>query len=185
MQNYIQILDESGNVYNNHIIENLLTNIQRFDLELSKIKPTIQALVENWEIDRLKMLANDFYNTWYASSTELINTIELPKCMEYLIAFREYFYITWPHDALEFIENNGMNATIQIYRGASESEVAYKNYGLSWTTSLTVAEYYATRAQDGVVLNAEVKMSDVLIYLEEESEIIVMSSNVKFSTLIL
>lgn len=185
MQNYIQILDESGNVYNGHIIENLLTNIQRFDLELSIIKPTIQMLAESSEIDKMRKLASDFYATWYASSTELISTIGLPKCLEYLIAFREYFYITWPNGALDFIENYGMNATLQIYRGASDSEVANRNYGLSWTTNRTVAEYYATRSHDGVVFNAQVAMSDILIYIEEESEIIVLPSNVKFSTLVL
>ena len=182
MQNYIQILDESGSPINDDIIVNLLTNLQRFNQELSTIKPTIQMLAGSSEIDKLKKLASDFYATWYASSTELISTIGLPKCIEYLVGFREYFHHTWPHDALDFIEKNGMNTTILIYRGTSESEVTNKNYGFSWTTKRTVAEYYAARSHDGVVLNAQVEMSDILIYIEEESEIIVLPSNVKFST---
>ena len=170
MKNYIQLLDHTGAPIDSTLITNSLKNIQRFKLELSEIKPAIN----NLNIHELKAYAEDFYLTWYASNTELINTLGFPECIEYFLTFREHVYYTWPNDALEFLEKNGMDSTVQIYRGALKSSEANQNFGLSWTTLPNVADNYASRLRDGIVLNAKVSMSDILIFISEESEVLVL-----------
>lgn len=181
MQNYIMLIDESGKVVHSEKIKSLLTNIQRFNIEFSEIRQSIKAIAEKRDIKALRILASDFYGTWYASNTELIKVIGLPKCIEYFVSFREYFCFTWPDDALDLIENNGMNATIQIFRGTSKALAKNCTYGLSWTTQRSIAEYYANRSINGIVLTAQVSMRDVLVYIGEEMEIIALPSQVKLA----
>lgn len=62
--------------------------------------------------------------------------------------------------------------TITAYRGANREEFEPGNeIGISWTTDFRVAQFFAERAQDGVVLQAQVRAA---MWLETaESELIV------------
>ena len=149
-------------------------------MELDEIKPTIDNLFKNSDLNKLKTIAEDFYITWFASNTELIKSIGFTHCIEYLIALHEYYYLTWPDDALGFMEMHEIGSTIDVYRGCSESLEANKNYGLSWTTLPHIAKYYASQHSDGIVKHAKVSLKDILIFMSEESEILILPCNIKF-----
>lgn len=60
---------------------------------------------------------------------------------------------------------------ITIYRGASE---AIYHPAMSWTTSLDVAKYFATRfGKRGAIFKATVKKENVLAYFNQEQEVVV------------
>ncbi len=72
-------------------------------------------------------------------------------------------------------ELNSMDEVITVYRGMSEREA--KEGGVtrqSWTTSLEVAEFFATKhgsnSRGKRVVKREVKQSDILAYIDDRNE---------------
>lgn len=174
MQNYIQMTDELGNVVSIGLQE-ALNNIERFNIEQAEIRSKLEAMY----FQELRDFSCDFYKTWFFSSTELVKVIGLNKCIAYFEFFRSEIFITWPSEAMDFIEHFGTGATLEIFRGESPSLVAQGIQGVSWSMDRSIAAYYANRHNDGVLLAGSVAMKDVLIYLEEEREIVVRAANVK------
>ena len=172
MQNYFVILDEFGNYTQPDIYKKALRNLQRFDLEVSEIQ------VES-DFRELRKLADDFYITWNASSTELVKAIGFEKCCALFELFRDNFMYTWPPEAVELFEIFGTEGSVEVFRGESPSLVAQGIQGISWTTYYDVAEYYAKCHHDGIILTGTVSMEHILIYFSEEYEIVARRCNVK------
>ena len=72
----------------------------------------------------------------------------------------------------EYYDN--LPETLTLYRGVSEGR---ERLGLSWTDNYDVAVWYQKRfeewGRDGIVLKAEVKKKDVLVYFEHDNELLV------------
>ena len=178
MQNVIIMTDELGSVVSLNNLEKSLSNLGRFCHDKAEIRTQVEALsLQN--SSELQEFSKDFYTTWYASSTELASAIGLEECLEYFDLFRSNYWVTWPNDALDFMQRVGPGAELKIFRGESPSLVAQGIQGISWTTDRSIAEYYANRHSDGVILVGTTTMKNVLIYLEEEKEVVVRTTNVK------
>ncbi|WP_036302162.1 hypothetical protein [Methylotenera sp. L2L1] len=179
MQNYLVIYDENGEIVNFEFIKKTLSNLNRFNELLPETRGLVHKLINDgyrYETERLKVISEDFFGAWQLSSTELISHTSKEICIEYLMLFKSLWVMAWPSTSLDIIEEYGTDWELEIFRGESPSLEEKNIQGISWTLRKSVAEEYAVRYHDGVVLTGKIKWDDVLWISPDEDEVIVSSS---------
>lgn len=183
--NYIAYRDESGSMTIPQWVMNALTDLERFKAMPEQVGKLVCGLTNGFNYDdvtKLKLLAADFYTAWEASSTEVAKHLGQSICLELFCLFRSAWTICWPDDSLDWIEENGMDWEMTIYRGESPALVTTGVQGFSWTLSEDIAKYYASRHSDGVVLKATVRFDDVLLINMSEYEFVVSPGKVRMES---
>jgi hypothetical protein len=130
------------------------------------------------DIQVLEAYGEDFYDTWSVSSSEIIHALGMDLTLEVLRVLRDFFYLTWPATSLDFLEERQLRSgPSQIFRGqcrASRERPVVD--GLSWSLSRSTARYYANRIDGGVVYQTSVEFRDILLYREDELEVVIDST---------
>lgn len=82
----------------------------------------------------------------------------------------------------EYLDN--LPSHVLVYRGASKKAFEKRKYGISWTTSQEIAEFFAFDRQnngDGIVLSAEVDKDKILAFFNgrKEYEVIIEPTDIE------
>lgn len=183
MLNYLQMLDAPDNAKNIWLTLQVLTDLNRFNRELIKIKDIYGDAKNNGitteQIDILRDYAKDFYSAWNVSSNEVIKYVGFAEVLEIFRLLRIAHKIAWSDDAIEYLENCEKSEVMHVFRGECKPlEKSGMCSGLSWTLDRSVAQYYALRLPDGVIHEGDVSFSDVLLFQFEESEVVVNPGSV-------
>lgn len=193
MRNRLQILELNGEVLNPDFVSDVLNNLDRFTNHLQDAREIVEKMGDGnvYKPEKLQAISIDFFEAWVESSTELILHIGRENALEFLTLFRPYWFMTWPQSSYDYMDQMGLSELLentksndtswewQIFRGESPSLVAQGIQGFSWSFHKHIAEYYAKRHQDGVVLSAKIKWDDVLVILDSEHEVVVSPSWLK------
>lgn len=135
------------------------------------------------DIQLLRAYGEDFYGSWNVSSSEIIHALGMDLTAEILRFLRDHFHLTWPGTSLDWVEDGQFTSgPIQVFRGQSRASPERPVVdGFSWSLSRSIAEYYAIRINDGVVYQASVEFRDVLLFQQEELEVVIDPKAFRFA----
>jgi len=135
------------------------------------------------DIRLLTAYGEDFYESWNVSSSEIIHALGIDVTVEILRFLKDHFHLTWPGTSLDWVEEGQFTSgPIQVFRGQSRTSPERPEVdGLSWSLSRSVAQYYASKNNNGVVYQASVEFRDVLLFQQEELEVVIDPKAFRFA----
>ncbi len=154
MKNYIQTQDTNGNFVTPELVAESLLNLERFHnihMEVKRIvEETLETRQMSDELAGIKDYADDFYTTWFASSTELIDAVGIKVVIDLFEAFHKVYVVVWDHWMMDIIEDLAEN--VVIYRGESRAQFEQNASGLSWSLHEGTAKAFKDKHEDGILL---------------------------------
>ncbi|MDD2307836.1 MAG: hypothetical protein PHP53_24245 [Prolixibacteraceae bacterium] len=181
MKNYIQIIDSEGNYITPEWVTKSLKDLNRFSRGYHNIINIVEGMLDSQLVgmipDYLVNYSEDFYTTWHASSTELVQEVGIDIISSIFETLRKVNFITWPDEMLEISEF--YNGEIDIFRGESRLQYESGEFGLSWTTNKEIAEVYKSKNKNGLLLFGKVHSDNIWAFFSIESEIVVSRQFVK------
>ncbi|MFA6904434.1 MAG: hypothetical protein WC236_15270 [Gallionellaceae bacterium] len=118
-------------------------------------------------------LAANYFGVWTDSSGGVLTVLGEDKffgILKKLSIDRELFWGYYEYQYFEYLQDD-----LVIYRGGSGSKDDVLK-GYSWTTDIEIAQEFAGRLENGVVLSAEILKDDVMLVNSCQNEVVPMPS---------
>lgn len=125
---------------------------------------------------QLQELSGDFFSAWANSSWDLINALGVERVFEILEQLAVYRFATWEENEYEFFE--GIPEVVKIYRGGDGTKEDVLK-GFSWSLDFEVANEFAEKHVQGLVLSAEISKNDVLLINTAQNELVPHPKNLR------
>lgn len=151
--------------------ENVLDRVKGFPARYQDIQKLFQSGDFTPGLrDKVCQLSSDFFAAWGASNRYVLEVCGVEHAIEMLERFANFRELFWDYEYFSIFDR--LDAHITIYRGGSGSSAdALK--GFSWSLSDNLAQMFAGRSGDPVLLQAEVDKEDILlINFDAEMEIV-------------
>ena len=131
MKNYLQIIDKNGVVLNADHINKVLSNLDRFTNHLQDVRRIVLKMGDGktHEVEKLAAISEDFFNAWSASSTELTLHIGKENCLEFFTLFKPFWFMTWPHSSMEYMEEIGL---LKFLDSVKSNGAGWESLIISW-----------------------------------------------------
>lgn len=120
-------------------------------------------------LQEIQDFARDFFAAWETSSPMVLKVCGTSQAMAMLELFTACRELIWDFEYVTLFEE--LPDRLKIFRGgAGSTEEVLK--GFSWSLSQEVAEQFAARSANGLVLKAELAKEDVLLVSSLEWEVV-------------
>lgn len=172
----------------NEEIRERLKNLSRFTQllkELKELNSSPDHIFFDIDLrDRLVELSEDFYSTWSASAKLMVENLGFNLISEIFKIFKHFSHYTWNTDEFSYVMDYIEDIDdIKVYRGQSKNNYDNGKIGFSWTLLEHMAEPYAHKYSDGIIIEGSVDLRNVYSLFSCEMEVVLNPEAVKIQSI--